>query len=114
MIEFEKMLKENGNVNILDKDDYITIQMEEEIVKKIFDDFNKPVKNKKEKIIEFDYYNEILELSLKFHDTYADVFSITGRLWNDIKNDSLYFREFEIEDCDIETWNKLYDFLKQK
>lgn len=110
MIEFEEITNENGNIVIIDEDGLITIQMEEDVTLKIFDAFDKYIKNNKEKTLSFGYHNDLLELSLRI---YGDTFSITGELWDDIKNDSSYFHGFEIEDCDIQTWDYMYEFLKQ-
>lgn len=111
MVIYETMTKNNGYVNILDDDGYITIQMDQEITLKIFDAFDSYVKNNNEKIFSFGFNNEILELSLKFNGNY---FSLDGKLWDDIRNESHNFQYFKLYDCDIEIWDDMYEFLKQK
>lgn len=116
MIQFEEMSIKDGFVTIYDEDGLITIQMEKKYVEEIMNSFNEFVQKELHMVFEFDIdsnskYKNILKLVLT---NFGDYFGITGRLYgSDIRNCGYYFHDFEITECDIETWNEIYNFIKK-
>lgn len=102
-IYLEEFKKENGFITVFDDDAMVTIQMSVESVNKIinvFDDYIMNGQEHKEVIVVTEFGNTIkLDLSLKNYD---ESFKLTGSIL-----DNNYYHDFELEYCDIETWNKI-------
>lgn len=102
-IELEEIKNENGFVTVFDDDGLITIQMSEISLLKIIDVFNGSIitgEERRETIKVTEFHNSFeLDLSLTFVD---DGFNLTGRILN-----SNFYHDFELEYCDIQTWNKI-------
>lgn len=109
MIEFEEMKIENGFVTVFDEDGLITIQMEKKYVEEIMNFFNTYVQRKEHKQNDFYLDGNILKLNLVNFD---DEFDINGRIYDMIDITGSYCHEFEFENCDIETWDKIFMFIK--
>jgi len=108
-IYLEELKKENGFITVLDDDGMVTIQMSEESVKKIIKSFDDCINEEIEhrdviEITEFDNTFK-LDLSLSFDE---DGFNLTGSRV-DTTN---FYHDFELEYCDIETWNKIKKLVR--
>jgi hypothetical protein len=102
-IYLEEIKKENEFVTVFDDDGMVTIQMSEVSLSKIIDVFDKFItdgKNHKDLVEVTEFGNTFkLDLSLSFEE---DGFNLTGCILN-----SNFYHDFELEYCDIETWNKI-------
>jgi hypothetical protein len=105
-IFLEEIKKVNDFITVFDDDGLATIQMSEKSVKTIIDIFDNYInKNENHKeIIKVTEFNETFELSLTL-TMEEDVFNLTGTV-----NDNNY-NDFELEFCDIITWNKIKKLL---
>jgi len=110
MIEIEEMKVKDGVVSILDSDGLITIQMEKKYVEEIMNFFNTYVQGKLHATSDFYIDNESLMLNLINFD---DTFDLIGRIYGNNDHTGSYCHDFEMEDCDIETWDKIYTFIKE-
>ena len=102
-IYLEELKNDNGFITVFDDDGMVTIQMSIESVNKIIDVFDEYIMNgeeHKEFIEVTEFCNTFkLDLSLKSND---DGFNLTGSILN-----SNFYNDFELEYCDIETWDKI-------
>ena len=108
-MEFEEYNKEKGFVTIYDDDGLVTIQLNESSLKTIIHNFDGFIKNKIDitktlKITEFNKSFK-LKLSLK-HDT--DNFKLSGS-YDESTN---FYHDFDLEECDINTWKKIKEINK--
>jgi len=109
IIELEEISNKNGFIVVIDDDGLVTIQMSENSVETIIDIFNQSVLDKvyKHEIVEVKEFGNTfkLDLYLKYDDDQNednDGFSITGNIVN-----GNYYHDFELEYCDLETWDKI-------
>jgi hypothetical protein len=102
-IYLEELKNDNGFITVFDDDGMVTIQMSIESVNKIIDVFDEYIMNGEEhkEFIEVTEFGNTfkLDLSLKSND---DGFNLTGSILN-----SNFYHDFELEYCDIETWDKI-------
>lgn len=108
MINIEEMEINNGFVTVVDDYGLLTIRLEKKYVEEIMNFFNTYVQGKLHMSAEFNINGGILKLNLINFD---DEFDINGRMYGKMNNS--YFQDFEFEECDIETWDKIYMFLKE-
>lgn len=114
MVNFEEKKIENGFVTIFDEDGLITIQMKQEQVIKIMDYFTPFIERYEDKIEFFDFDGYVVELRLSNNNVFGSKYVIIyGRRYLD-KNDpdGSYMHDFEIEECFIEDWYVIYNFIK--
>jgi hypothetical protein len=102
-ITIEEIKKENDFVTVFDDDGMVTIQMSEESVKKIIDIFNEKIISKENHsaVVEVTEFDNTFELDLILKNN-SDYFSITGSIVG-----SNFYHDFELESCNLKTWNDI-------
>lgn len=104
MVDFEEMT---------DIDGFISIQMKKNELIEIMDYFNPFIMNmtnkKEEGVFNFGGVKTVITLSI-----YNKEFGMYGRRY-EVGCDPLgsYMRDFEIQECSIEDWDEIYNFVKQ-
>lgn len=102
-IYLEELKKENGFITVFDDDGMVTIQMSVESVNKIIDVFDRYIMNSEEhkEVIQVTEFGNTFKLYLSLK-TDNNSFNLTASILN-----SNFYHEFELEYCNIETWNKI-------
>lgn len=100
----------DGFIEFIDDDGLVTIQVTVDSAKKIIKEFGEEILNQVNKksvltLLEFGR-NRVLEFTLT-HDIGDESFQI---MVIDTESTNL-FHEFEIEACDLGTWNKFLNFV---
>lgn len=100
----EKSLK-NGIICILDHEGMVNINLKKSVVKTVVSYFDSFIKSKIVSQFKIDYLKNSIVFELSFRD---DNFSIEGYIGKE------FYNYFNIDNCDIDTWNDVFTFVNKK